>query len=432
MKIRLEHSKCQVGKPTSLGLMVEITAPVAPVIEATAKKAKALVFVVDRSGSMSGNRIDMVKNTILDTLARLSPEDHICIVTFESKAVVVQKLKAIKELDLKVVRKLVSDIYADGSTDLEAGYRLALKELGKLPEGLEANIILLSDGQANAGETDPEVLGNIATAATEHMITTSTIGIGSGYDENILSALADGGNGNHFAGLSQGEALDALHSEIDGLLQKTMLDIEFEIVLGPDFTGPKSKISAGRRMKKWRAKHAEVRALLGDLASGEERNVYFDFLLDAHPMSTPGVKQGVKITYSYTDVLTGEKISKTETLEIELVAEADWVEPVRDADIQAELMLVRGQQIYDQVVELLAQGKRAEADALLESAGEEIRKFMEENHLSARQLDRMNATSANFMNLNMVQDLNMKSKLLREYRSSSIRDRRNKPRDEDI
>ncbi len=109
---RIEHNKCQVGKPTALGLMFEITAPVAPVIEATKHKAKALVFVIDRSGSMSGGRLESVKAVLEETLPRLNPEDYIAIVSFDDVAVVNLPLATIKDLDLKNVRKIISDIHS--------------------------------------------------------------------------------------------------------------------------------------------------------------------------------------------------------------------------------------------------------------------------------------------------------------------------------
>ena len=423
---RIEHSKCQVGKPTDVGLMFEITAPVAPVTEATTRKAKALIFVIDRSGSMSGGRLEMVKTTILDTLPRLNPEDYISVVSFDDEAFVNVGLVKIGEADRKKIATVISAIECGGSTNLEAGYRLGLNEASKA-QGVDSNIILLSDGQANRGMQDPEGLANLATAATEYMVTTSTIGIGQGYDENILAALADGGNGNHIAGLSHGEALDGLQSEIDGLLQKTMLDVKFEIVLGPDFTGPKSNIIAGRRMKKWIRLGSTVNTLLGDISSGEERNVLFDLTLDAHPMATAGVKQGVKVSWSYVDVNSGQTVTGEHTFEIDLVDSVDWVEPDRDADITAELKIVRSQKLFDQVMQLYRQGRESEADALLEAAGKDMDDFMQSANLSKRQYERMFNQSTSIKDISLMADLNMKSKWLSQERNRTARDRKWKP-----
>jgi Ca-activated chloride channel family protein len=425
IRLRKEHDKVQQGKPTQLGIMLEITAPAAPVAAVTQHKTKSLVFVIDRSGSMAGERLEVVLNTITETLPRLHPEDYIAVVSFDDQAIVNVALDQVKNHKMADLIKSVRNINAGGSTNIEAGYRLGLEQAKAAPEGIETTIILLSDGQANQGIVDPVVLGQLATQATEHLVLTTTMGIGGGYDENILSAMAEGGNGNHIAAIQQGEALDGLQAEIDGLLLKTMLDVRFEITIGPDFSGQKANIVAGRRMKKWKKAHGHVSTLLGDLAGGEQKNVVFDLTLDGHEMAAPGLKQGVKVEWEYIDVITGDKVSNSETFEVDLVPADQWVEPERDADIVAELKMVRMQSIYDQAQELFLQGKHDEANALLEAAGKDLQEFMANNYLSARTSHRMQASSIRFMQSAMEPDLNFKMKMLKEEKLRMMRDRKN-------
>jgi Ca-activated chloride channel family protein len=402
--------------------MFEITAPAAPANEAAAHKTKSLIFVIDRSGSMSGGPLEMVKSTILDTLPRLNPEDYICVISFDDEVKVEVPIKPVKSQDMKWVTKQVSKLQAGGSTNIEAGYRAALVEATTLPRGIESSIILLSDGHANAGITDPAELGRMASKATEHFISTSTIGIGQSYDENLMGALADGGQGNHIAAIELAEAVNGLQAEIDGLLQKTMTDVKFTIALGPDFLGSKSDIIAGRRMKKWNKHFGRVETVLGDLASSQQKNVFFELVLDGHELSVPGIKQGIKVTYEYFDVLTGTTITKDETFEIELVAQENWVEPVRDPEILAEMKLVRIQEIQKRAFELYQQGREREADALLEAAGIDLREFMDNTDLGARSSRRMNSQADSLMGFSMMQDINIKRKRMNEYRSRSQRD----------
>ena len=429
IKLRKEHDKCQQGKPTQLGLMLEITAPAAPVVAATQHKTKSIVFVVDRSGSMAGGRLDVVLNTILETLPRLHPEDYIAVVSFDDQAIVNVALNQVKNHNMAEVIKSVKNISAGGSTNLEAGYRLGLEQAKSAPSGIETTIILLSDGQANQGNVDPVALGQLATQATEHLVVTTTMGIGSGYDENILSAMADGGNGNHIAAVKQGEALDGLQAEIDGLLLKTMLEVNFEITIGPDFLGSKTNIIAGRRMKKWNKTHGHVQTLLGDVAGGEEKNVVFDLILDGHDMAAPGIKQGVKVAWEYIDAISGDKISNSETFEVELVAADKWVEPKRDNDIVGELKAVRMQQIWDEAERLFDEGRMAEANALLEAAGKDLQDFMARNHLGDRTSMRLMQSSEMFMNMAYEGDINYKRKMMKEFKNRQMRDR--KPRDQE-
>ena len=373
---------------------------------------------------MAHGPLEIVKETILETLPRLKSDDLISVISFDDDVTVDVPLRTVADHDMAKVAKTVAALRDGGSTNLELGYKTALEEAKKAPSGVETSIILLSDGHANSGEVNPQVLGKLATAATEHFISTSTIGIGQSYDENIMSALADGGNGNHVAAIELAEAVDGLQAEIDGLLQKTMLDVKIKIALGPDFSGKNSNIIAGRRMKKWKLSHGRVESTLGDVASGEQKNVVFDLILDSHELAEPGVKTGVKVDLEYIDVLTGKKVTDSQTFDVELVSAEEWVEPVRDEDIVAELKLVRLQQVKDQAMRLYDQGKDKEADALLEAAGIDLDIFMNTTNLSPRQLKRMKSESTNLMSYMLMDDLNIKKKRLNEHTNRSARDRK--------
>ena len=82
-------------------------------------------------------------------------------------------------------------------TDLSGGYLRGLQEARRGAGPAGATIVLLSDGHANAGITDPAALREVAANAGAQSITTSTIGIGHGYDQDLLAEIATGGNGNH-------------------------------------------------------------------------------------------------------------------------------------------------------------------------------------------------------------------------------------------
>jgi hypothetical protein len=149
-------------------------------------------------------------------------------------------------------------------------------------------------------------------------------------------------------------------------------------------------------------------------------------------MATPGVKQGIQVTWQYTDAITGESATQKDTYEVELVAAENWIEPERDNDIAAELKLVRAQRIFEQAMQLLAEGKDAEADALMEAAGKDLRKFMEENDLSPRARMRMMESSESFFMLSAMQDPNMKRKMHRSEMNRAMRDRRSKPKNDEL
>lgn len=424
MEIKIEHNQVKSNDTTSLGVMLEITAPTAPVREADlVRKAKSIVFVVDRSGSMGGGRLEMVKNTILDTLARLNPGDYLSVVTFDDQAIVEVPLTEIAALDLRAVRDKIAALNTGGSTNLEQGYRFGLAEASKSPAGVEATVMLLSDGHANSGVTSPEAIGQLAAAATEHYVTTTTMGIGSGYDEKILDAMADSGNGNHIAAVELAEAVAGLQAEIDDLLMKTMTDVKIEIAFEGGFIDTNSKVRKVRHMRKFRATRNGANAELGDLSSGEEKNVVFELSLH-YPLTYLGTTEAFTVRWSYVDATVNQLVEGSKTFEVQVIDEQEWVEPARNEDIVAELKAIRLQDIRDRAVQLYNEGREAEADDLLREAGLELQRFMDTSEsMSPRSRARMYRESSEFMSYATMGDINEKSKRIREGRSRSKNDK---------
>ncbi len=405
IQIKAEHNKAKGGVKTNLGLMIEVTAPTAAIAEAApVRKDKGLMFCIDRSGSMSNGRLELVKQTILDLLPRLSANDYVGIVTFDDNATIVAPMKQIKEHNLATLRALVAAINTGGSTNIELGYRIALAEAATAPESIETSVILLSDGQANAGVKDPALLSQLASAAVEHMIATSTMGIGEGYDERILDALSVAGNGNHFAAFRLEEAVDGLNNEIEGLLQRTIENLKIDI----NYTDAFKAGTIARKTQYLRAFNSGangVTATLGDLSSAEEKNFTFDLELKAQPFTNGATLRAFTVSYSYLDLTTGNTVTGEQHFDLEIADPNNFVEPERDQDIVAELAAMRAQFIKEEAIELMRQGREAEAKEMMAKIGQDLTEIMERFvNLSARQRQRMQMQVDESMHLSYLSD----------------------------
>lgn len=403
IQIKTEHNKVKAGVKTNLGLMIEVTAPIAPIASvAPVRKDKGLMFCIDRSGSMGNGRLELVKQTILDLIPKLGATDYVGIVTFDDHANVVAPMKQIKDHNVANLRALVAGITTGGSTNLEMGYRIALAEAATAPESIETSVILLSDGQANSGVTDPALLSQLASAAIEHMIATSTLGIGEGYDERILDALSVAGNGNHFAAFRLEEAVDGLNNEIEGLLQRTIEGLKIEI----DYADPFKAGTIARKTQYLRAFNSAANgatATLGDLSSGEEKNYTFDLELKAQPFTDGSTIDAFTVSYSYLDLTTGKTVNGEQRFQVEVAEAKNFVEPDRDEDIVAELAAMRAQFIKEEAIELMRQGREAEAKELMAKIGQDLTETMAMlRELSPRQRSRMQMQVDELMHLSYL------------------------------
>lgn len=179
------------------------------------KHAINLCVVIDRSGSMQGDKLEQAKNACVDIYECLGPDDLLTVLAFDDEVTSV----ANPQTPRGVVKERIQALAAGGSTDLSKGWYLGLLELQTYASDKHINrIILLSDGQANKGEQKSSVLGTESSRArNEFGITTSAIGIGTKFQEDILAALAHE-SGGRFWYIGEARIEDIIKEEFGGAL----------------------------------------------------------------------------------------------------------------------------------------------------------------------------------------------------------------------
>ncbi|THF87206.1 VWA domain-containing protein [Deinococcus sp. KSM4-11] len=207
------------GQDSELTLLVRIHPAAAPVTSAR-RPPLNLSFVLDRSGSMSGTPIAMARTAIQVALRLMQPHDRVSVVAFDDRVetVVPSQLAT----DPEALCRAVAGITDRGSTALHAGWlegaMLIAQHLD--PQALN-RVLLLSDGQANQGETRADVIAQHVKGLTARGVSTSTIGLGHDYDEALLQGMADAGDGN-YEHIEHDDALPAFFAaELQGLTRTT-------------------------------------------------------------------------------------------------------------------------------------------------------------------------------------------------------------------
>lgn len=170
-----------------------------------------LVVVLDRSGSMGAdNRLPYAKKAIQTLMGMMKPNDRLSVVTFSDSGQILFPLTAINGDNRTRLTQLVESIYPTGGTDMSAGLMAAKSIASGKSNGLrQARIILLSDGEANQGIHSPAGLTQIVKEINSKAIVISTIGMGLGFNESLMSQLADFGGGG-FSYLESLVSLDKL------------------------------------------------------------------------------------------------------------------------------------------------------------------------------------------------------------------------------
>lgn len=191
-----------------------------------------LAIVLDRSGSMEGDKIAEARKAALMALDRLGAEDIVSVVTYDS--VVNVLVPATKLRDKASIEEAIRRIEPGGSTALFAGVSRGASELRKfLSEERVNRVILLSDGLANVGPSSPGELAELGASLAKEGIAVSTVGLGLDYNEELMSRLASESDGNHFFAENARDLERVYRTELGEVLSVVAQNVDVIIEIVP-------------------------------------------------------------------------------------------------------------------------------------------------------------------------------------------------------
>ncbi|MBM4343826.1 MAG: VWA domain-containing protein [Deltaproteobacteria bacterium] len=257
-------------------VLVRLVARHEPEVPGKERSAVQIGFAVDRSGSMCGGKLEMAKRAVGEALQQLLIKDSFAVVWFDDKAV---RLEACQRATAQAVQSTVdacADVQTGGSTALFDGWNLAADTLCAAREAdARARVLLITDGQANEGPSDEHQLGPAARAWRDKGISTSCIGIGDGYNERLLAAMArEGGGNDYFA---------ATGADLPGIVGRELGEVKAVVARGAVLQvrpspGVRVEVLSGFR-NSWTG--ADVHVDLGDLVADQEVTVALRVTLPA-------------------------------------------------------------------------------------------------------------------------------------------------------
>jgi len=187
-----------------------------------------VALVLDRSGSMSGPPLDAAKEAAARFTSFLTAQDRLSIVAFDDH---VRTIFGPAPAGDPSALQAIARVCEGGSTNLSGGWLKGIKLVEKgLVEGTN-RVVLLTDGQANAGITDTGKLVDLARSSAARRVSTTCIGFGAGFNERLLEPMAEAGSGNYWYVESHDQMAAIFQGEIEGLVALAAQNVELEVRL---------------------------------------------------------------------------------------------------------------------------------------------------------------------------------------------------------
>lgn len=316
-----------------------------------------VAIVLDRSGSMAGERIAAAKEAANMALGRLAREDVVALVAYNHEVDVLAPARTVA--DQEGLAAAIRNLKADGRTALHDGVVAGSREVEKLLSDKRVNrVVLLSDGLANVGPSSPKDLADLGRRLGAKGISVTTIGLGLDYNEDLMQRLAAASDGNH-AFVEHAEDLSRIFdAEFGDALSIAAKDVDITIECRIGFKpvrvlGRTAEISGN-----------EIRLKLNQLQGANERYIVVE--LEAPAGQAPGEAEIARVAVDYLDLDQGSRARAEQLVKARFTASRQEAEASLDKSVMSQVTEQVATEANEMAVELRDKGDVAAARKVLE------------------------------------------------------------------
>lgn len=271
--LQSETSLISRQTPTQRVIELRVHAPELP--DDDSRHPINLALVIDRSGSMEGAKLTYVKEAAQFVTEMLMPHDQLALVSFDEEVSVDFPSRHVTRDIQEQIKEKIASLQSGGTTNLSGGWTQGCQEVAVHAENRKNinRVLLLTDGLANVGITDTELLSAHARELAERGVATSTFGVGEGFNEHLLEGMANQGSGNFYYIERPSSIPQIFVRELRKLVDVTAHNVRVDLNL-PEHTA--IEVLGG-----WRhtLEGDKLRLFLGDIIGGREQVLYLRLLL---------------------------------------------------------------------------------------------------------------------------------------------------------
>lgn len=359
----LDYDVVTVQRPHKLYLLARFAAGSAP--GDSHRRPLNISLVIDRSGSMAGAKIDYTRQAAQFLIQHLGSRDTFSIVLYNDKVETLLAPEIVSNKDRII--QLIDNIQVRGTTNLSGGWLEGCRYVAsQIAKDRLNRVILMTDGLANRGITDAPQLIKMAQQKHEEGVSTTTMGLGTEFNEDLLMAMANAGGGAYYFIESPEAAPTIFHEELTGLLSVVGQNLMISV-------SPTEHVSQIRQLNAYQTNQSgkSTEFMLGDIFGDEIKTLVLELHVPA--LKTIGECKIAKLRFEYDEITGSRSQHHISEMDVLVNIRQEDVDPaLRDPEVTRSVLLLKAAQARQQAVKDADKGDYAHASQVLRAIADEI------------------------------------------------------------
>jgi Ca-activated chloride channel family protein len=367
--IELDYPTVTTGDDIVVYALITLNAPEYSFERERSRKFLNLSLVIDRSGSMDAyGKMSYAKQAAKMLVDRLSHKDRLSIVEYDDQISILWPASRVESPNL--IKRKIDGLYPRGMTNLTGGMMTGVEQVRRFHDSEYLHrVILMSDGLANEGITNPYQIRGLVRNARANNVRITTLGLGESFNEDLMQMIAENSGGNYYF-VEDPEQMERIYAH------------ELEIMFAMSAGDVECSFRSGRYVNSVEvfgypstSKGTKTTISMEDFYSGETRSLLLRISFDKNH---PGKVKLGEFEMSYRDLRTGKRRFFDEKLTVKVVEDEELVAMNENKEVVAEAMMHEADRKHEESVRQVEAGQYAAAQASVEDILEELKEKNEE------------------------------------------------------
>jgi len=349
------RAKLEAGREQTVDVLIRITPPE---LDSTHFRSPLnLSLVLDRSGSMAGQKMVNARNAAMFCVDQMLATDRLSVVAFDEQIDLLFPSEPVS--NKHSMKDLISRIDARGSTALhEAWVRGGLTVSEKLVDGGINRVVLITDGQANVGLTSADEIVSQALGLYQRGVSTSTIGIGDDFNEDLLMPMAHSAGGNAWHVVEPDDMKRIFQIELEGLVAQYAHTVSLSLI-------PADGVRIADQLNDFELTDTG-RYRLPDLQSGSPLEVVVQLKVGPHAIGSSLRLLDLRLGFTPQDAKAAEVVKESHTIEFVSQREVDAL--ATNFEVVKAVQFLMNARARNEAMRLIDQGQYSQAEAVIGSS----------------------------------------------------------------